>query len=43
MKNNNSEKIPVFGKWPGWYLFVGIFNLLLLVVFILLTSIFNHK
>lgn len=38
----NEERIPIFKKWSSWYVFILVTNLLVLLVFLLLTSNFNQ-
>lgn len=37
----DKEKIPVFKKWNGWYVFVALFLVLLIVLFYLITKHFS--
>jgi len=41
MKEKDNDKIPLFKNWGGWYVFVILFLLLLIVLFSLFTKKFS--
>jgi len=42
MKENvEDEKVPLFGSWRNWYLFVVLFLVMLIIFFTLFTKYFG--
>jgi hypothetical protein len=41
MDEKDDDKIPLFKSWTGWYIFVAVFLVILIILFGLLTQKFG--
>jgi Mg2+ and Co2+ transporter CorA len=41
MQEKNNDKVPLFKNWSGWYVFVILFLMLLIILFSFFTKRFS--